>query len=294
MIDLTPEVVRWVESAVGSGARVLSIDPLPPSSTEQHVVVLGTAGGSVRVLTRRYHDRERLSTDFAYDPSNEAAALAVLASTDVPAPRLLAADLDGTVCGSPLLLESFLTGLPAWDPDDKEAYLRASAEVLVRIHAVHVPERSPVMAYRPYQDHVGGALPRGTARRALWERVLEEIALPAPPGPSSFIHRDYHPGNALWDGSSIGVVDWSTAALGPPGIDLARMRQNLAGRHGSATADRFAELYVTTGGDPLARHPYWDLLDAAELADDENMVAPGEGELERFEDYVEGVLSEVT
>ena len=293
MINLMPQVVRWVESAVGPGARALSIDPLPPSSTEQHVVVLGTSGGSVRVITRRYHDSERLSTDFAYDPSNEVAALAALASTDVPAPLLRAADLDGTVCGSPLLLESFVTGLPAWDPDDMEAYLRASAEVLVRIHAVDLPERSPVMAYRPYQDHVGGAVPGGTARPALWERVLEEIARPAPLAPRAFIHRDYHPGNALWDGESISVVDWSTAAVGPPGIDLARMRQNLAGWHGSAAADRFVELYVAAGGDARARDPYWDLLDAAELLDDADLIAPGDGELHRFEDYVESVLVEL-
>jgi len=294
MIDLTPEIVRWVESAVGPGAHVLSIDPVPPSSTEQHVVVLGTSGGSVRVATRRYHDSERLSTDFAYDPSNEAAALALLASTDVPAPRLLAADLDGTVCGSPLLLESWVGGLPAWRPDHMEAYLRAGAEVLVRIHAVALPEPSPVMAYRPYQDHVGGALPNGAANRALWERVLEAIARPAPLAPSTFIHRDYHPGNTLWDGASVSVVDWSTAAVGPAGIDLARMRQNLAGWHGSATADRFAELYVAAGGDPRSRDPYWDLLDAAELVEEADFTAPGDDELDRFEDYVEGVLAEVT
>ena len=103
-MDLSPDIVVWVEAAIGSGARVLTIDPLPPSSTEQHVVVLGAPSGSVRVVTRRYHDQDRLAVDFAYDPSNEAAALALLAPTDVPAPRLLAADLGGVVSGAPLLL----------------------------------------------------------------------------------------------------------------------------------------------------------------------------------------------
>jgi aminoglycoside phosphotransferase (APT) family kinase protein len=287
-MDLSPDILAWVQAAVGSGARVLTIDPLPPSSTEQHVVVLATPTGSVRVVTRRYHDRDRLAGDFAYDPSNEAAALALLAPTDVPAPRLLAADLGGAVSGAPLLLESWVGGDPAWQPADLDAYLSTAAEVLVRIHAVPLSEPPPVMAYRPYRETA-----LATTRSELWDRVLEAIARPAPAGSAGFIHRDYHPGNALWDGGSVNIVDWSTAAAGPRGIDLARMRQNLAGWHGRETADRFVELYVAAGGDPDARHPYWDLLDAADLLDDEDLEAPGDGKLERFEDYVQGVLVEL-
>ncbi len=291
-MDLSPDILSWVEAAVGSGARVLTIDPLPASSTEQHVIVLGTPAGSVRVVTRRYHDRERLGADFAYDPSNEAAALALLAPTDVPAPRLLAADLGGVVSGAPLLLESWVAGDPAWQPADLDVYLSSAAEVLVRIHAVRLAEPSPVMAYRPYQDRRPDA-PPAAAPSALWERVLEVISHPAPPGEVGFIHRDYHPGNALWDGETVNVVDWSTAASGPLGIDLARMRQNLAGWDGGETADRFVNRYVAAGGDPAARNPYWDLLDAAELLDGADLGAPGGGELERFEEYVAGVLSEL-
>jgi aminoglycoside phosphotransferase (APT) family kinase protein len=291
-MDLSPDILVWVEAAVGSGARVLTIDPLPPSSTEQHVVVLGAPSGSVRVVTRRYHDRDRLAADFAYDPSNEAAALALLAPTDVPAPRLLAADLGGVVSGAPLLLESWVGGDPAWQPADLDAYLSAAAAVLVGIHAVPLSEPSPVRTYRPYRDQGHEARPAAT-RSAVWDRVLEAIARPAPAGAVGFIHRDYHPGNALWDGATVNVVDWSTAASGPRGIDLARMRQNLAGWHGRETADRFVERYVAAGGDPDARHPYWDLLDAADLLDEEDLAAPGGGELERFEDYVQGVLAEL-
>ena len=291
-MDLSPDLLAWVEAAVGSGARVLTIDPLPPSSTEQHVIVLGTPSGSVRVVTRRYYDRDRLSADFAYDPSNEAAALALLATTDVPAPRLLAADLGGLVGGTPLLLESWVGGDPAWQPADLDAYLSSAAEVLVRIHAVPLSEPPPVTAYRPYLDHPDEAAP-AAARSALWDRILVAVQRPVPAGAVGFIHRDYHPGNALWDGASVNVVDWSTAASGPRGIDLARMRQNLAGWHGRETADRFVELYVAAGGAPDARHPYWDLLDAADLLDGEDLEAPGDGELERFEDYVQGVLAEL-
>jgi aminoglycoside phosphotransferase (APT) family kinase protein len=54
------------------------------------------------------------------------------------------------------------------------------------------------------------------------------LAGEAPDTRSCFIHRDYHEGNTLEeDDRVVSVTDWVTAAWGPPGIDLARMRLNL-------------------------------------------------------------------
>jgi aminoglycoside phosphotransferase (APT) family kinase protein len=132
-------------------------------------------------------------------------------------------------------------------------------------------------------------------RSAVWPRVIQAIAGPPPASRWCFIHRDYHPGNALSDGGGVtAVVDWATAAWGPPGIDLARMRQNLAGHLGTAVADRFTAAYVAAGGDPRARHPYWDLLDAADsIPDLDTSEAPGGGWIDRFETYVETVLGQL-
>jgi Ser/Thr protein kinase RdoA (MazF antagonist) len=44
-----------------------------------------------------------------------------------------------------------------------------------------------------------------------------------------FLHRDYHPGNLLWnDGSLSGIVDWAFSCRGPRGVDVAHTRWNLA------------------------------------------------------------------
>jgi aminoglycoside phosphotransferase (APT) family kinase protein len=293
-VTLGPDVLDWVVAAVGSGAQVLTIDELPPSSTEKHVVTLGTHRGIVRVVTRRYHDRERLEMDFAYAPANEVRALAIVGASSVPAPRLYAADLDGTVAGAPLLLEGWVPGAAAWEVGADDTYLAAAAEVLVRIHAITPPEPGVVMSYRPYRDPTESlVLGRGSERLEVWQRVAELLESPAPDAPRRFIHRDFHPGNALWDGGAIQVVDWATAAIGPAGIDLARMRQNLASWHGTAAADRFVSLYADAGGDPAARHPYWDLLDAADLWLDRDVEAPGDGDLGRFEHYVASVVAEM-
>jgi hypothetical protein len=71
------------------------------------------------------------------------------------------------------------------------------------------------------------------------------------------------------------------------------MRLNLASHIGGDIANRFVVAYVTAGGDPSAHHPFWDLLDAADLLPDLiSPTSPGGGDLARFEDYVESVLAE--
>jgi aminoglycoside phosphotransferase (APT) family kinase protein len=148
--------------------------------------------------------------------------------------------------------------------------------------------------YGPYRDQERIASPPFSTRPGLWERVGDVLDAPRPAYRETFIHRDYHPGSVLWDGTQVtGVVDWATAAWGPPGIDLARMRLNLASRHGRDIADRFVAAYVAAGGEPLARNPFWDLLDAVDLLPD--LISPihhGGSALAQFEDYVENVLAE--
>lgn len=288
-------MVAWIERSQGPGARIVGVEALPASATAKHRVEVVLPGGSRRQLVlRRYHDRARLARDPWYVPAHEALALELLAESRVPAPRLYAADLEGGVCGVPALLESWMPGVPAWRPRDLERYLRAAAETLAAIHRVSVPDAGRLPGYAPYHQREKVVPPAFSSRPGLWERVAERIAAAWPAHRPTFIHRDYHPGNILWDGARVtGVVDWATAAWGPPGIDVARMRQNLASHLGRESADRFAAAYVAAGGDPSARHPFWDLLDAADsVADLASAAGPGGGDLGRFEEYVEHVLGE--
>ncbi len=294
-----PQVLEWIQGAVGPGARVARTERMPPSSTEKHAIdVLRQDGGTERLVLRRYHDTQRMASELWYDPASEVRALEILGTTPVVAPKLLAKDLEGEICDVPALLESWVPGEQAWDPPDLDRYLARAGEMLVVIHGVEPPSPDDLPVYRPYfaDDQIEHRLvPRWSRRRSVWEDVFERIHDRWPVTPVRFIHRDYHPGNALWDGERIsGVVDRATAARGPAGIDLARMRQNLAAWHGKAAADRFTRRYVEAGGDPAARHPFWDLLDAADsVADTDEPGAPGEGDVALFEDYVAEVLAEL-
>lgn len=79
------------------------------------------------------------------------------------------------------------------------------------------------------------------------------------------IHRDFHAEQLLWLGEDIGgIVDWTTGCVGPRGIDLARVRLNLALTHGVAVAEDFLPAYAKASGRTGDHHPYWDLLDAGD------------------------------
>jgi aminoglycoside phosphotransferase (APT) family kinase protein len=291
-LDLTPKTVAWIERAMGRGARVVRIEPFPVSSTAKcRIDVVLEDGSTRRLVLRRYHDAERRARDPWYVPAHEALALQLLAGAPVPVPHLLAADLEGEACDVPALLESWLPGDAARHPEDLDRYLFGAAQALAAIHAVRVPPGVRLPRYAPYRGSEPIVSPGFSTRPGLWERVAAVLGSP-PAHRETFIHRDYHPGNILWDGPRVtGVVDWATASWGPAGIDLARMRVNVAALHGSEAADRFALAYAAAGGDASARHPYWDLLDAADLLLDLSSPLPGGGDMARFENYVERVLT---
>ncbi|HET9326827.1 MAG TPA: aminoglycoside phosphotransferase family protein [Candidatus Eisenbacteria bacterium] len=284
-------VITWIERSFEPRARVASIVPMSRTATIQHSVdVVLADGAGRRLVLRRYPEARRLIEDPWYDPANEALALELLAGTAVPAPTLHAVDLSGEV---PALLESWIPGATGWKPD-LDRYLSCAAEALVSVHAV--PPNTRLKTYAPYEHPRRLTAPAASTRPKLWERVASLLLeSPRPAHRSTFIHRDYHPWNTLWDGQRItGIIDWLTAATGPAGIDLAHMRLNLAAHLGRGPADRFAAAYIAAGGDPSARHPYWDLLDATDLAPDmSDSNGSDVGDLARLEDFVETVLSEM-
>lgn len=182
----------------------------------------------------------------------ELSLLSALATTDIPAPAPLAGLPDNGV------VMSFLPGsveLPA-HPDGP--WLDMVARMLARIHAcgATVP-----FTYESWNDSTGQPPPDWWPDIDLWQQV-QGVTAATPDYAPTFIHRDYHPVNLLWEGGHIsGVVDWINACMGPRGIDVAHCRLNLALMYGQDAADAFRRAYVTAA--PAYSHdPYWDLDDA--------------------------------
>jgi pimeloyl-ACP methyl ester carboxylesterase/aminoglycoside phosphotransferase (APT) family kinase protein len=246
--------------------------------------------------------------------AREADILTLLAGQEgIPAARLVAVDARGELCDHPALLMSALPGRVRLDEEDLERRLDLLAAQLVRIHRV-VPGDRP----RPYQAWTSAERVR-TPAGALWERAVDVIRREPPSYEGRFLHRDFHPGNVLFDGERggdgcgggsggglrvSGVVDWVETSWGPVDLDVAHSSTALALLHGPAYGLGFRERYEAHGGHGLADgadHLYWRLLDALAYSPDAAKLAGPWRELGRtdltaevlggrLEAYVAGLL----
>jgi aminoglycoside phosphotransferase (APT) family kinase protein len=268
------------------------------SSTEMDAVdVRDGAGRTVRLALRRYVDVVRLSTDPWYRPPQEAQALRIVADAGVPAPRLIADDVEARHGVTPALLETRIGGRPIQRrPAQFDRYLKEAADVLHAIHAIDQVSMAALPPYAPYWPPSALRIPPWSSRPQMWIRALEVLAGLPPRADVGFVHRDYHPGNILVRrGEIAGVVDWLTACRGPRSIDLARMRLNLAADFGLEAASRFLALYRANGSPGWEHDPYWDLLDAVDMAHDSSQpTTRAEAQAwDRFEQWVGAALADV-
>ena len=101
------------------------------------------------------------------------------------------------------------------------------AEALEAVHDVARPSPGVLPDYRPYRQQSYDP-PRWARDATVWERAVEMFHGPAPDIPPRFVHRDFHPGNVLWAGGSVGaIVDWPYASIGIPDVDVGHTRLNL-------------------------------------------------------------------
>ena len=258
--------LEWAAAPFGPGSQVVAVRPLPSAWLANHVVeVADTTGARHRVVLRRWARPGWDQEDPDFDAAREAAILELLAGTPVPAPALVAADPGAAVCDVPALLLRFLPGGPPDLAGDPGRLVAGLAATLPPIHAVAVPGLGVVPAYHRFYEPDRLAPPAWSDRPALWARAFEVASEPPLPYRACFIHRDYHPGNTLWErGRVTGVVDWIGGSLGPPGVDLGHMRVNLAADLGLEVADRFLAAHQALTG--LDHHPFWDVASAVDVA----------------------------
>jgi aminoglycoside phosphotransferase (APT) family kinase protein len=230
------------------------------TSSAVHAVRVDTAGSVAHELVLRRFVRLDWLAEEPDTATREAEALEVLHEVDLPTPRLVAVDADGSVAGAPSVLMTRLPGRVAWDPPVVEGFLRALAEPLPVIHSVDVAAAPPLPAYQPYPLRMRRP-PVWASHPDVWERAFDALEADRPGGDEPlFIHRDYHPGNVLWhDGRVSGIVDWVNASIGSPWADVGHCRVNIASELGPAAADRFLDLYRAASGRTDEYDPYWDI-----------------------------------
>jgi aminoglycoside/choline kinase family phosphotransferase len=134
----------------------------------------------------------------------------------------------------------------------------------MNIHSTPAPRE--LRQWEPYAPE--NAPPAWTRHRWAWERAVTAYHDARPSSDRVFLHRDFYPGNILWQQDAVsGVVDWVSSCAGPVQEDVAHCRVNLAIHHGQTVADRFLQRWIHASGQP-EYHPYWDLLTAVSMGGD--------------------------
>ncbi|MEV5680283.1 aminoglycoside phosphotransferase family protein [Streptomyces sp. NPDC052179] len=274
-----PLALAWVDRHLEAGERVVGTEALHGGITaEMRRLTIGRRDGGTRDLVLRTFVGVEHAEDWL---ARESGALTLLTGTDVPAPGLVAVDPTAAHCEYPSLLMTHLAGRTVLDDEGLESRVPLLARQLVAIHAVRPAERPRGYVALSTADSV--VTPKGTDA-ATWAAATDVIRRPAPPYEGRFLHRDFHPGNVLFDvpppgptGPRItGVVDWAVTSWGPADLDVAHCSTNLALLHGPAWGLRFAEAYEDAGGVLAAtasERLYWQVRDGLAFSEEVRWVA---------------------
>ncbi|MFJ3127998.1 phosphotransferase family protein [Streptomyces sp. NPDC086993] len=304
-----PLTLAWVSWHLEAGERIVKAAALHGGITaEMRRLTIGTRDGGARDLVLRTYVDPFYVEHAEGGLNGEAGALILLMGTGVPAPSLVAVDPTAAQCEFPSLLMTHLAGRTVLDDQGVETRVRLLARQLVAIHALRPAERPRKYVTLTTADTV--VVPKG-ADAAVWAAAIDVIRKPAPAYEGRFLHRDFQPGNVLFDvppsnpedARITGVVDWAPS-WGPADLDVAHCSVNLALLHGPAWGMRFAEAYEEAGGVLAAtasERLYWRVRDALAASEEVRSVSQpwreaGRAELttrtveERLDAYVTALM----
>lgn len=288
-------VLGWAADALGTGANVAAVRSLRVGSSPWLLRVVDKGGGT-RDVVLRVADMDRVWPQAVV---TGAAALRVAEAHALEAPRLIASDLEGQATGAAATLETALPGSSASPPKASAERLREAGAALAKIHAVPLaPRRDLPLRLRAtdvddhalwrrwatlYQATPDDGKPAvvdafreltgwspGKARRVLAGHrspPLLQLAddrlrdIPAPQGEPVFVHGDVWAGNMLWSGDTcVGLIDWKTAGVGDPGVDLGQLRMKMAVQYGPGAPAHVLEGWQRESGRQASNVAHWDAV----------------------------------
>jgi hypothetical protein len=281
------QLLRWATEAV-NGTSVASIESLGRGGHR--------ASGTFRLRIEGSH---RTTTDVVLKVPvlgwisprwvvTNARALQLAERHGLAAPRLIAADLDdleavleahqrayktgtaidyrGSASGTVATLETFVPARADSPTDVSVARLREAGAALARVHAFSMEPQAD-LPHRPRPCAVDDRAAERRRGRMPTTHLLQEAdervrSHGVPEASSVLLHGDIWYGNMLWDGDRcVALIDWKTAGVGDPGVDLGNLRLGMA-RYGEDAPGHVLEGWEREAGRAAIAVPYWDAVAA--------------------------------
>jgi aminoglycoside phosphotransferase (APT) family kinase protein len=192
--------------------------------------------------------------------ATSAAALQVAEQHHLPAPRLIALDLDLAS------LETLVPGTSDWPVGTPDS-LRAAGAALTLLHSVamspqeHLPFRPrPIDVDDFAADRRTGSMPT-TTLLAQADRLITAHGRPS--DDTVYLHGDVWPGNLVWSGGRLAAfIDWKSAGVGAPGVDLSELRKQAAISFGPDAPAQVLTGWEQAAGRKALHVAYWDAVAA--------------------------------
>ncbi|MEV6637337.1 aminoglycoside phosphotransferase family protein [Actinoplanes sp. NPDC051470] len=259
---LSEPLLAWLESQLSSRIVVGAVRSLHDGESPWWIDLMAPDGSTFSAVLR--FPSSRISPD---QIATNAAALTVAEKHGLSAPRLLAADLDGRVAETSASLETVVPGTSTWPAAPSTELLLAAGAAIAQVHTV-ILDPQPQLPLRPRpiavddfaHDRRVGRMPT----TALLQLADEQIqAIKAPDLPGVFVHGDVWPGNTVVaDGRVRALIDWKTAGVGNPGVDLGELRKQVAIFYDDAAPRHVLQGWERASGTRADNLPYWDAVAA--------------------------------
>lgn len=285
------DAVAWALDVLGPGVAVSGWTSMSQSG----------GPGPWRITTTTGAGRGRdvvLSVRPSGDPrelgrlATEDAALETCGRYDIPAPRLLGVDHDGSRAGVPALLATAVRGSSRVPPSASVQRLRDMGRIAGAIHQASVdPSVALPVRVSSLEDMGFESMDLPPASAAILAEGRAALTEREPPSsPFGFVHGDLWQGNTLWDGDTcLAAIDWDFAGVGPAGIDLGSMRLDAVLFFGADAVGEVAAGWQEQVGTPAPDLAWWDLVSAMATPPDLDYWLPnlqGQGRIDLTKDLV--------
>jgi aminoglycoside phosphotransferase (APT) family kinase protein len=282
--ELDSRALVRLADVLSPGSSIANIEALPGGlDAAMCAFELRTpAGLSTHLVLRRYpaHHGER-------EPSVARRAwrtLSALESQRFPAPLPIWLDDAGEIFGTPAVVMTRIAGRTVLDPADFDVWVAELARSIAGLHAVSVQSDTFNFLPGPGESlsqmlRTGDWLSERTRAHPEAARIvalLRRWQSRSGEGTPVLVHGDFWPGNTIWENERIAaIVDWDSAAIDLPGMDIGYCRLDLALLMGPPAPDRFLEAYERLSGNVVEWLSAWDLVAALRALPDPARWLPG-------------------